>query len=94
MRTLIDGVTPGIVGAITLAGWFLMLDVARGQPFATPALLGATLMHGAVDPRLAHVTWTLVVEYSVIHVTAFVASGWSQHVSSLRTPRPGSLPSA
>jgi hypothetical protein len=75
MRTLIDGVTAGIVGAITVAGWFLMLDVARGQPFATPALLGATLMHGAVDPRLVHVTWTLVVEYSVIHVTAFVAFG-------------------
>jgi hypothetical protein len=75
MRTLIDGVTAGIVGAITVAGWFLMLDVARGQPFATPALLGATLMHGAVDPRLVHVTRTLVVEYSVIHVTAFVAFG-------------------
>jgi hypothetical protein len=75
MRTLIDDVTAGIVGAITVAGWFLMLDVARGQPFATPALLGATLMHGAVDPRLVHVTWTLVVEYSVIHVTAFVAFG-------------------
>jgi hypothetical protein len=46
-------------------------------------------MHGAVDPRLAHVTWTLVVEYSVIHVTAFVAFGlvaaWL--ISSDATPR-------
>jgi hypothetical protein len=75
MKTVIDGVTAGIVGAITVAGWFLMLDVARGQPFATPALLGAALMHGAVDPRLVNATWTLVVEYSVIHVAAFVAFG-------------------
>jgi hypothetical protein len=75
MRTLIDGVTAGILGAITVAGWFLMLDVARGQPFTTPALLDATLMHGAIDPSLVQVTWTLVVEYSVIHVTAFVAFG-------------------
>ena len=75
MKTVIDGVTAGIVGAITVAGWFLMLDVARGQPFATPALLGATLMHGAVDPRLVNATWTLVVVYSVIHVAAFVAFG-------------------
>ena len=73
MKTVIDGVTAG-VGAITVAGWFLMLDVARGQPFATPALLGATLMHGAVDP-LVNATWTLVVVYSVIHVAAFVAFG-------------------
>ena len=72
---MIDGVTAGIVGAITVAGWFLMLDVARGQAFATPALLGATLMHGAVDPQLVNATWTLVVEYSVIHVAAFVAFG-------------------
>lgn len=75
MRTLIDGVTAGMVGAITVAGWFLMLDVDRGQPFATPALLGATLLHGAADPRLVHVTRTLVVEYSVVHVTAFVVFG-------------------
>jgi hypothetical protein len=75
MRTLIDGMTAGILGAITVAGWFLMLDVARGQSFATPALLGATLMHGAVDARLVHVTLTLVIEYSVIHVTAFAAFG-------------------
>jgi hypothetical protein len=54
MRTLIDGVTAGIVGAITLAGWFLMLDVARGQPFATPALLGrsaAEMSHAATSPK-------------------------------------------
>lgn len=75
MRTLIDGLTAGMAGAITVAGWFLILDVDRGQPFATPALLGATLLHGAADPRLVDVTPRLVIEYSVIHVMAFVVFG-------------------
>jgi hypothetical protein len=75
MKTLIDGVTTGMVGAVTVAAWFLMLDFDRGQPFATPALLAAMLLHGVADPRLAHVTGRLVAEYSVAHFTAFMIFG-------------------
>jgi len=75
MRTVIDGVTTGMVGALTVAGWFLLLDLDRGQPFATPALLAATLLHGVADTRLVQVTPRLVFEYSVVHFTAFVLFG-------------------
>jgi len=75
MRTLTDGVTAGLIGAFTVAGWFLMLDADRGQPFATPALLGAVLLHGLREPMTLQVTPRLVAEYSVIHFAAFVIFG-------------------
>ncbi len=75
MRTLTDGVSAGFIGAFTVAGWFLMLDVDRGQPLATPALLDAVLLHGLRDPATLHVTPRLVAEYSVIHFAGFVAFG-------------------
>lgn len=75
MRTLTDGVTAGLIGAFTVAGWFLMLDTDRGEPFATPALLGAVMLHGVHNPPALHVTPRLVAEYSVIHFAAFVIFG-------------------
>ena len=75
MRTLTDGVTAGLIGAFTVAGWFLMLDTDRGEPFATPALLGAVILHGVHNPPALHVTPHLVAEYSVIHFAAFVIFG-------------------
>ncbi|MGD0076039.1 MAG: hypothetical protein ABSD31_17110 [Candidatus Binataceae bacterium] len=75
MRTLIDGATAGMIGALTVAGWFLMLDVDRGQPFATPALLGAVLFHGARDVIPAGPEFWLVAEYSLFHFAAFLAFG-------------------
>src|SRR5919202_3535437 len=38
---LARGFATGLVGAGAVAVWFLVLDVARGQPFYTPAALGA-----------------------------------------------------
>jgi hypothetical protein len=65
----------GLLGAVTVALWFLVFDVARGHPFETPALLAAVFLHGATDAELPAITWLLVVEYSVLHVAAFVVVG-------------------
>ncbi len=75
MRTLTDGMTAGLIGALTVAGWFLMLDVDRGEPLATPALLGAVLLHGLRDPMALTMTPRLIAEYSVIHFVAFITLG-------------------
>jgi len=75
MRTLIDGVTAGIIGALTVAGWFLMLDAARGQPLATPALLGAVMLHGERELVPVGSAPLLAAEYSVVHFTAFILFG-------------------
>jgi len=75
MRTLLDGVTAGMIGALTVAGWFLMLDVDRGQPLATPALLGAVMLHGARDSVTGAPAQWLAAEYSVLHFAAFILFG-------------------
>lgn len=79
MRThgsvLREGVTAGAVGAATVALWFLALDVARGAPFLTPALLGAAVFEGVTAPAAVTVTAGPVIGYTVLHVLAFVAFG-------------------
>ena len=70
-----NGIAAGLLGAAAVALWFLIFDWARGHPFETPALLAATLLHGASDADLPAITWSLVLEYTVLHLVAFVVVG-------------------
>jgi hypothetical protein len=74
-RLVTRGFVTGLVGAGAVAAWFLVLDVARGQPFYTPAALGAALLLGATSPADVAVTLPLVAAYTVLHVAAFAAIG-------------------
>jgi hypothetical protein len=69
------GLVTGLIGAGAVAVWFLILDVARGQPFFTPAALGAALLLGATSPADVQVSLPLVAAYTVLHCAAFVAIG-------------------
>jgi hypothetical protein len=73
-RIIVDGLAGGFIGALAVAGWFLILDVDRGQPFATPALLGQVLLRGS-NAASAQAMTPLVVEYSIVHFAAFAAFG-------------------
>jgi Na+-driven multidrug efflux pump len=74
-RTIVEGVMGGTIGAVAIAVWFLCIDVSMGQPFRTPALLGATLFEGLKDPAALHPTVRVVLEYTLVHWVAFVAFG-------------------
>jgi Na+-driven multidrug efflux pump len=74
-RTIVEGVMGGTIGAVAIAVWFLCIDVSRGQPFRTPALLGATLFEGLRDPAALRPTARVVLEYTVLHWVAFLAFG-------------------
>src|ERR1700682_5916685 len=74
-RTIVEGVMGGTIGALAIAVWFLCIDVSMGQPFRTPALLGATLFEGLRDPAALHPTARVVLEYTLLHWVAFVAFG-------------------
>ena len=70
-----EGVVAGLLGATSVAVWFLLLDMLAGRPFFTPAVLGARLFQllgGEYGGRglLVH-----VAAYTVFHVAAFVALG-------------------
>jgi hypothetical protein len=74
-HTILEGVIGGTIGAVVIAVWFLCIDVSMGQPFRTPALLGATFFEGLRDPAALHTTARLVLEYTLLHWAACVAFG-------------------
>jgi len=75
-RVAREGALAGLAGAAAVAVWFLLYDLAAGAPLRTPALLGATLVHGLRDPGALVVTLPLVLEYTAVHGLAFLAFGW------------------
>src|SRR3972149_4769917 len=50
-RLLREGIVAGLIGAVLVAIWFLIVDLSTGKPFETPALLGAAVFKGLRDPQ-------------------------------------------
>ncbi len=73
-RYLREGIIAGLIAAAIVAVWFLIYDAARGQPFRTPALLGAAVQ-GMRDPGAVTVTPGLVAQYTVLHGAIFAMVG-------------------
>jgi hypothetical protein len=69
------GLVTGLIGAVAVAVWFFILDLARGQPFFTPAALGAALLLGATSPADVQVTLPVVASYTMLHLAAFAGIG-------------------
>src|SRR5574338_1314907 len=69
-----EGTIAGLLGALSVAIWFLIVDAARGVPLRVPSALGHILFHAAgiagSEGRSAH-----VIAYTLFHVAAFVAVG-------------------
>ena len=80
LRVLREGVVTGLIGAFTVAAWFLVHDTMLGQPFRTPALLGSALIDGARDPNSLQATFALVATYTVLHFFAFIVFGLAASV--------------
>lgn len=70
-----EGVVAGVVGAVAVAAWFLIVDGAQGRPFFTPAALGSALFLGVSDLGMVEVTFLTVGGYTVFHFLAFVVVG-------------------
>jgi hypothetical protein len=70
-----EGAVAGVIGAVVVAVWFLIWDVAAGEVFRTPALLGASIFQGIFDPGQVQVTLPLVLGYTALHFFAFIIFG-------------------
>jgi len=57
-RLAVEGIVGGTIGATVMATWFLMYDLAHGQPLQTPALLGAVLFQGLREVVALRITTT------------------------------------
>ena len=75
-RVFKEGLNAGLVGAGTVALWFFIVDMGRGQPFFTPGALGSALFFGSVESTDVMVSVVTVVGYSIVHLGAFFATGF------------------
>ena len=64
-----EGAVAGMLGAVVVAVWFLLLDLAEGQPLHTPILLG-TRIFGAAHPAAV-----IVILYTIVHGLTFILFG-------------------
>jgi len=73
-----EGLLAGIVGAVAIAVWFLILDTIRGRPFYTPMVLGTALFRGGTAlsaPAELSPSLDLVLPFTFVHVLAFLLIG-------------------
>jgi hypothetical protein len=73
-----EGIVAGILGAATVAVWFLILDTINGRPLYTPTVLGTALFRrgvglGALDALPASLE--MVLMFTWVHGLAFAAIG-------------------
>jgi len=71
---LLDGLFAGMIGALVVAAWFLVLDLAAGHPLWTPSLLGNVLLHGT-SVQQASVQPLEVAAYTAFHFVVFIVTG-------------------
>ena len=70
-----EGIVAGLIGAAVVAAWFFAYDIARGEPFATPGLLGAFVFYGVKTPVGVAPALGPILGYTVLHGLAFIAFG-------------------
>ncbi|HUY17814.1 MAG TPA: hypothetical protein VMV15_01195 [Candidatus Binataceae bacterium] len=67
-----EGIIAGIIGAVILSAWFLIIDFALGEPLRTPSILGTVILGGAGGSAIS---LPMVVGYTALHFIAFIAFG-------------------
>jgi len=75
-RVIREGLIAGAIGAVTVAVWFLVIDLIQGRVLFTPAALGSALFTGARGATEVQMTLPMVLGYTIIHVTAFLIAGF------------------
>jgi hypothetical protein len=73
--TVREGVVAGLLGAVLVAGWYFVFDLAAGRPFHTPNVLGKVFFRGDLDPGVRNVVPGIVAGYTVIHLIMFALIG-------------------
>jgi hypothetical protein len=75
--TVREGIIVGVLGAVAVAVWFLIVDSIGGRPLHTPALLGALVTRAANPMAAADGSGKLMLAaaYTPIHFILFVLFG-------------------
>lgn len=73
-----EGIVAGLIGAATIAIWFLILDTVKGRPLYTPTVLGTALFRGGAglpSPESLPPSFELILWFTWVHVLVFVVIG-------------------
>jgi len=73
-----EGLVAGLLGAATIAVWFLILDAVAGRPFHTPTILGTAIFRGGqglASPGGVPVSFEMVLLYTWVHALVFCVIG-------------------
>jgi len=71
-----EGLAAGLIGAATVAAWFFVLDLLKGRPLYTPAILGQAIFHGdASSIQQPDAPFELIVAFTWLHGLVFCAIG-------------------
>jgi hypothetical protein len=73
--TVREGAVTGIIGALIVAVWYLIVDTAGGQPFHTPNVLGKIFFRGDLTPGVRQIVPHVVLGYTVAHFLLFALVG-------------------
>jgi hypothetical protein len=77
-RVYREGMIAGVLGALAIALWFLVLDTLSGRPLWTPTVLGTVLFRGGAGltaPESVAVSAEMVLMFTWVHGLVFVALG-------------------
>lgn len=73
-----EGLVAGVIGAATIAIWFLLLDMINGRPLHTPTVLGTALFRqgaGLDAPGDLKISLEMVLMYTWVHGLVFCVIG-------------------
>lgn len=73
-----EGVIAGVIGAATVATWFLVVDAINGRPLYTPAVLGTALFRhgeGLAAPARLPISLDMVLMFTWVHGLVFAMLG-------------------
>jgi hypothetical protein len=73
-----EGIVAGVIGAVTVALWFLLVDALAGRPLYTPTVLGTALFYGGAGldaPEHIAASFEPALMFTWVHVLAFVVIG-------------------
>lgn len=91
-KLYVDGIVAGIIGAATIAVWFLILDTINGRPLYTPTVLGTALFQGRerlASPVAPPISLEMVLMYTWVHGLAFcVIGGFASWLLALAEKNP------
>jgi len=77
-RVYSEVIIAGLVGAVTIAFWFFLVDSINGRPFHTPMVLGSTIFGrtaGAAPTGELPIAFEIVLMYTWVHALVFCAMG-------------------